>query len=241
MARQGPAHDAASVYFHPSTTKSDIVVSWLLQLNTFQSLEDAAKSLTTWVAAGSTNMAAALRMANDVMFTPVNGDRADVPNYVVLITDGRSDNRTETVAEAVRLRVTGAVIVVVGIGDSVDAAELALIASSPSSSTVLRSTPRPGASIDSTVLDAVVNIICRNEMACQSAPCLNGGTCVDRVAGTYSCRCPNGFTGIRCERGCSSVIDLVFALDVSGSTRRERFVLLPFNHRRQMAVSGDLA
>ena len=76
-----------------------IVVSSLFQLNTFESLEDVANSLTTWVAAGTTNMAAALRLAGDVMFTPVNGDRVDVPNYVVLITDGRSDNRTLTVAE----------------------------------------------------------------------------------------------------------------------------------------------
>jgi len=78
----------------------------LLQLNTFQSLEEVANSLTTFVAAGSTNMAAALRLAGDEMFTPVNGDRADVPNYVVLITDGQSDNRTLTVAEVIYVTVS---------------------------------------------------------------------------------------------------------------------------------------
>jgi len=200
------------------------VSSSSLQLNTFRSLEEVANSLTTWVAAGTTNMAAALGVANDVMFTPVNGDRSGVPNYVVLITDGRSDNRTATVAAAERLRASGAVVVVVGVGDSVDLVELSLVASGPASATVLPSTPSPGGRIDERVLDAVVDIICRNEMACESAPCLNGGTCVEGVAATYTCRCPDDFTGLRCERGCSAVIDLVFVLDVSGSTRRERSV-----------------
>ena len=136
-----------------------------LQLNTFRSLEEVANSLTTWVAAGSTNMAAALRLAGDVMFTAVNGDRPDVPNYVVLITDGRSDNRTATVAAAERLRAAGVVVVVVGVGDSVDLVELSLVASPPTSSTVLPSAPRPGGRIDDRVLEAVVNIVCQNAEA----------------------------------------------------------------------------
>jgi len=119
--------------------------------------------------------------------------------------------------------------VVVGVGDLVDLVELSLIASSPTTSTVLPSTPRPGGSIDARILDAVVDILCQNDqLACRSAPCFNGGTCVDGVAGSYTCRCPDDFTGLRCERGCSAVIDLVFVLDVSGSTRRERSVAALF-------------
>jgi hypothetical protein len=33
---------------------------------------------------------------------------------------------------------------------------------------------------------------------CESAPCLNGGTCNDMVAG-YECKCPDGIRGEQCE------------------------------------------
>ena len=190
-----------------------------------------SNALTSWVAAGSTNMADGLRAAGDVMFTRANGDRPGVPNFAVVITDGRSDNKTATVIEAERLRAGGVVVVVVGVGDDVDLTELSLIASSPTSSTVLLSRNGDGSTIGVDVTDRVANIVCRNERACTSAPCLNGGTCHDQVAGTFTCRCPEFFTGPRCERGCGGRVDLVFVLDVSGSTRLERYpdIVSPFN------------
>ena len=144
-------------------------------------------------------MADGLRVANDVLFQPVNGDRFDVPNFIIVITDGRSDNKTATILEAGRLRAAGAVILVVGVGDEIDRIELSLIASSPPSATVLQSSPGGGTNIGDDVIDQAVNIICRNELACTSFPCLNGGTCVDQIAGTYTCRCPLRFTGPRCQ------------------------------------------
>ena len=33
---------------------------------------------------------------------------------------------------------------------------------------------------------------------CMETPCNNGGTCKDGIA-SYTCICPNGFTGLDCE------------------------------------------
>ena len=47
------------------------------------------------------------RFATDVMFQPGNGDRPNVPNYLVILTDGNSDNATATWNEALRARAAG--------------------------------------------------------------------------------------------------------------------------------------
>jgi len=47
------------------------------------------------------------------MFVDVSGDRADAPNYLIVITDGRSDNRTLTWLEAVKTRAQGVTIIAV--------------------------------------------------------------------------------------------------------------------------------
>ncbi|XP_060644695.1 LOW QUALITY PROTEIN: protein eyes shut [Drosophila nasuta] len=41
--------------------------------------------------------------------------------------------------------------------------------------------------------------ICQEEInECASAPCQNGGVCVDKLA-AYACACPMGYTGVNCE------------------------------------------
>ena len=39
---------------------------------------------------------------------------------------------------------------------------------------------------------------------CYSSSCLNGGTCVDGV-NSYSCKCADGFKGVHCENGKSTL------------------------------------
>ncbi|KAM9699304.1 protein delta homolog 2 isoform 1-T2 [Menidia menidia] len=39
----------------------------------------------------------------------------------------------------------------------------------------------------------------RDLSACLQQPCLNGGTCVMEASGDFSCRCPPGFHGPRCQ------------------------------------------
>ena len=42
---------------------------------------------------------------------------------------------------------------------------------------------------------------------CASAPCVNGGTCMEWKHTGYECRCPPGFNGQQCERTCALVCD----------------------------------
>jgi len=53
------------------------------------------------------------RFATDVMFQPGNGDRFNVPNYLVILTDGNSDNATATWNEAMKARAAGINIICV--------------------------------------------------------------------------------------------------------------------------------
>lgn len=45
--------------------------------------------------------------------------------------------------------------------------------------------------------------------ACLSAPCHNGGTCVDADQG-YVCECPEGFMGLDCKESASGLQGLPF-------------------------------
>ena len=44
----------------------------------------------------------------------------------------------------------------------------------------------------------VIHFLILDVNECASWPCVNGGTCIDRVA-KYTCYCPSGYTGDDCE------------------------------------------
>lgn len=46
----------------------------------------------------------------------------------------------------------------------------------------------------------VISFFCTDINECSRNPCLNGGTCLDRVNG-FNCSCPSGYKGSRCENG----------------------------------------
>ena len=80
---------------------------------------------------GSTNTADALETMWSEMYTPQNGDRPDVPNVAIVITDGVSNiNSRRTIPEAEQARAKGIHIYAIGIGLT-DTTELDGIASKP--------------------------------------------------------------------------------------------------------------
>ena len=82
---------------------------------------------------GSTNTADGLKTMRTQMYTAANGDRKDVPNVVIILTDGVSNiNSRRTIPEAEQARAEGIHIYAVGIGLR-DTRELDAMASVPAS------------------------------------------------------------------------------------------------------------
>ena len=79
---------------------------------------------------GHTHTEKALHEARTNIFRPWNGDRPDAPNIIIILTDGKSTDRTQTMIEASLLRLTGTRIISVGLGQP-DMTELMMLASSP--------------------------------------------------------------------------------------------------------------
>jgi len=67
--------------------------------SSIRSLQSAISSLT--YAAGGTNTVAALAYVRTTMLTSAAGDRSNVPNVVVVLTDGRSGNTRATQVSSV--------------------------------------------------------------------------------------------------------------------------------------------
>ena len=81
---------------------------------------------------GTTNTSGALREMRLHQFVEVNGDRPDVPNVAVIITDGASnEDQDQTIPEAQLAHEAGIQIISVGITDKINRTELEQISSPP--------------------------------------------------------------------------------------------------------------
>lgn len=80
---------------------------------------------------GGTNTHLALRKLRRTAFTDKHGDRKDVHNIAIVITDGRSYNSRATKLEAARLKKLGVVMFSIGIGYNLRQSELIAMASRP--------------------------------------------------------------------------------------------------------------
>ena len=105
-------------------------------LNNFTSKADIFKAINTLQYIGQgTYTASALKTMRD-MFTVANGDRPNVGNVALVITDGASyDN---AVPEADAARADGIHIYAIGVGRMADTAELEAIANKPSMKNVFK-------------------------------------------------------------------------------------------------------
>ena len=94
------------------------------------------------------------------MFTPPAGDRADVPNFVVLITDGASDNTLQTISEAFLAKRRNIHFVVIGVGTLINIGELYTLANYPYSVNYL---PAPDVSALTSLTQATLDLVCNSK------------------------------------------------------------------------------
>ncbi|CAH1790069.1 unnamed protein product [Owenia fusiformis] len=170
---------------------------------------------------GATNTAGGIRRMREQVFNGQNGDRQGVQDIGVLITDGRSTVNTGSVLAEARLAMQAGIhIYAIGIGDDINMAELNGIGSDPDDENVLFI---PGFAITSNLVGWLAEKLNHDGDECSSSPCQNGGKCNDYV-NSFSCDCPFGFSGKRCDKRCSSSnADIVIALDSSGSIGANNF------------------
>lgn len=102
------------------------------QMNTYNTKADVYNAIDDMpYRHGSTNTADALNTMRTQMFTQANGDRPNVSNICIVVTDGVSNiNSRRTIPEAEQARADGIHIYAIGIG-LLDTKELDGIASKP--------------------------------------------------------------------------------------------------------------
>lgn len=138
----------------------------LSQYTTNQQVQEAIRRIR--YVRGTTNTAAAIRYVRTFMFTVVTGDRLDVPNYVVLITDGASDDSLQTIGEAFLAKRANIHFVVVGVGKLINEGELCTIANYPYSVNYLSATD---VLTLANLTQLTRDLVCNNEDECSPNPC----------------------------------------------------------------------
>ncbi|GAB1606558.1 hypothetical protein Ahia01_000938400, partial [Argonauta hians] len=133
--------------------------------------------------------------------TPEAGDRKDVPNIVIVITDGQSSRQSDTKRSAQLLKLTGAVVIAIGVGNDISRKELLTISSESNKTNVF--TVANFEALKSIEKNLILKA-CKMD-PCKGNPCLNGGSCRAHDS-NYICYCTVGFKGTNCsiENPCST-------------------------------------
>ncbi|XP_035660176.1 transmembrane matrix receptor MUP-4-like [Branchiostoma floridae] len=180
---------------HIAVVQYSNVVRKEFALNTYSKTADVVAAIgRIQYMTGGTNTGAGLKYVGQSVFTQSTGDRPRNPNVLVVVTDGKS---YDNVAEAAReLRSRGITVYAIGVGRDVDQSTLQAIAGGKGNKTVMMTGSFDGLQ---GLSGGLQQSLCMGEDECQPTnPCMNGATCRDGEY-SYTCSCPPGYTGNRCQ------------------------------------------
>ena len=110
-------------------------VSLVFALNTYDTAEDITQAILAIQYLGqTTNTPEALRITRTECFNINNGDRPNVPNLAVIVTDGQpfpQNRRTPALDEGRLLKDSGVTTILIGITDNIDVEFLRELSSRP--------------------------------------------------------------------------------------------------------------
>jgi hypothetical protein len=115
-----------------------LVFSWdvidSFRLNTHTTKEQIVKSLSEipYLRSATLTFKAFSDILSKNLFSTENGGRDNVPDIVILMTDGKSGNKDLTIRFATELKKKGCKIITVGVSKAIDKKELLAVASDPS-------------------------------------------------------------------------------------------------------------
>lgn len=145
----------------------------LFYLNDYTNKEDIINAIEKLDIIGSqTNTSGALRLMNDDVFTPMHGDRPDINNVAILMTDGQSNvDASLTIPEATRAKKLGVRMFVVGLTDQINNAELIGMSSKPIEQHYFNRTTY---SLVNTIVSNLVWNVCHGTCADSETDCQDG-------------------------------------------------------------------
>ena len=77
------------------------------------------------------DVAPIIQKCSDILSMLIAGDRPNVPNVAIIVTDGQSNNAALTASEAKKARDAGITVLAIGVGHGVKTTELNAMATDP--------------------------------------------------------------------------------------------------------------
>ncbi|CAH1802100.1 unnamed protein product [Owenia fusiformis] len=142
-------------------------VDVILNLNDYRSLNQLEEVVDDLSLGGSSTNANSAMTQIERMLSNQRGDRNDVRNYVIIITDGESRDGSP-IEKAREIRRMGTTIMAVGLGDGVNEGQLLAMASPPDDSHVVKITSLDRLDIKNQELKFITTTLCSARQACNN-------------------------------------------------------------------------